>query len=83
MSCWSRRTTDHVGDARSLPLNSSVKPPPPPPVDPSGLNRIQSNCASGTDGARSESAAGPIFGSVKELTGAGRPTGLNVCPSAE
>ena len=53
------------------------------PLVPSGSNRIQSNVAVGLVVAPPDTAAGPIFGAVKVLIGAGRPTGENVSPSAE
>ena len=67
-----------------MPSKSSVTVVPPPPPDPSGSNRIQSKDATGTLGARSDSAAGPIRRLLPNaLSGAGRPTGANCWPSVE
>ena len=62
-------------------MNSSVGSVAP--LVPSGSKRIQSNVAVGLVVAPPDTAAGPIFGAVKVLIGAGRPTGENVSPSAE
>src|SRR6478752_2052147 len=67
--------------SRPFPVNSSLGSPAP--LVPSGSNRIQSNVAVGLVAAPPDTAAGPIFGAVKVLIGAGRPTGENVSPSAE
>ena len=63
----------------SVPSNSSTMPVAAAAAPtPSGSNRIQSKRATGTLGARSDSAAGPICGSANVASGAGRPTGRNV-----
>ena len=77
---WSPRMRSQSGP-RVVPSNSSTTPSSPPPPEPSGSKRIQSKRAIGIDGARSDRAAGPIFGASPNVdSGAGRPTGRNVVP---
>src|SRR5262245_62624276 len=92
---WPPATVYSLGTSRTMasqrvlsrlePSNPSLKPPPvpPPPDAESGLNRIQSKCATGKDGAWSDSATGPIRGLVNVARDAGLPTGRNSAPSNE
>ena len=79
---WFRRTTSQALP-RSVPSKLSTIPSPPPPPVPSGLKRIQSNRATGYEGAWSDSATGPICGFWNVASEPGRPTGRKSTPSNE
>ncbi len=81
---WFWRTTVHaLPSAVPSKLSTIPPPPPPPPVVPSGLKRIQSNRATGYEGAWSDSATGPICGFWNVASEPGRPTGRKSTPLKE